>query len=469
MSKRKSIPLVLIVESEENEIQTITHALANEEAAFAPVGAQEKIKDAIEQASPQVIVLSVDELDSAQQSDLISFAKQCNPKAAIIVTSRNADPVKIVESMRLGAFDYLIKPLEPARLVSSVSQAISRQKLQTPPLSSDSSSASRTQLPNEFAPFVGESVLTLNALNKAAVYAQRSFPIFLQGETGTGKRLLSRLIHAASGRKGNYVSISLEGLDDDAFYREFYSVIPRCKSGTLYIADISKTSLRQQRLILQWFQEQKIYFPVNLNIPDLQIEDVRLICGSVTPLEELLPSGAFDQNLYYALTANSIRLSPLRENLEDIPVLLNHFLEVSAQKQEKRVPSYPKELVTLLKSYSFPGNALELSTLAENAMSYYEKGILSQQAFQEIIDVRRDKTPQMLPEYMSLSEALSKCEPLPLLKEARELYIQEVLRRTENNQSAAAKILGVTRQAVNSYLAVHTEANPDSGNKRYEK
>ena len=469
MSRRKSLPLILIVEPEENEVLTITHALAGEEAAFAAFDAQENIKDAIEQAPPQIIILSVDGIDSVRQSDIISFAKQINPDAIVIVTSQSADPVKIVESMRFGAFDYLVKPLEPARLVSSISQALSQLKSQTPQRSIDSVPTDRSQLSDAFAPFVGESVLTLSILKKASVYAHRTFPVFLQGETGTGKRLLSQLIHNASGRSGYYASISLEGLDDDAFYREFYGAIPRCKSGTLYIADVSKTTIRQQRLILQWFQEQKIYFPVNLNIPDLQIEDVRLICGAVTPLEELLQNGSFDQNLYYALTANSIRLSPLRENLEDLPVLLDYFLEVSAQKQGKRVPSYPKELVTLLKSYTFPGNVLELSTLAENAISYYEKGMLSQAAFQEIIDVRRGKTSQMLPEYMSLSEALSKCEPLPSIKEARELYIQEVLRRTECNQSAAAKILGVTRQAVNSYLSVHPEANPAKDDNNSEK
>lgn len=469
MSKRKSLPLILIVESEENEVMTITHALASEEAAFAAVDAKQNIKDVIKQTPPQIVILSSDGMDSAQQSDIISFAKQNNPNVIVIVTSQSADPVKIVESMRLGAFDYLVKPLEPARIVNSISQALGQLKSQEPPRRLDSVLTDRTELPDAFAPFVGESVLTLSVLKKASVYAQRAFPIFLQGEVGTGKRLMSRLIHNASGRIGDYVSFSLEGLDDDAFYREFYGAIPRCQSGTLYIADISKSTLRQQRLILQWFQEQKIHFPVNLNISDLQIEDVRLICGSVTPLEELLQNGAFDQNLYYALTANSIHISPLRENLEDLPVLLDYFLEVSAKKQGKRVPSYPKELVTLLKSYTFPGNALELSTQAENAMSYYEKGMLSQTAFQEIIDARRDKTPQMLPEYMNLSEALSKCEPLPSFKEARGLYIQEVLRRTDNNQSAAAKILGITRQAVNSYLSVHPEANPDSGNKISEK
>ena len=468
MSRRKSIPLILIIESEENEVLTITHALANEEAAFAAVDAQKNIKDAIEQAPPQIVIFSVDGINSDRQSEIISFAKQINPDVIVIVTSQSADPVKIVESMRSGAFDYLVKPYEPARLVNSISQALRQLKSLTPQRSISSVPTDRKQMSDAFAPFVGESILTLSILKKASVYSHRAFPVFLQGETGTGKRLLSRLIHNASGRTGDYVYISLEGLDDDAFYREFYGAILRCQSGTLYIADISKTTLRQQRLILQWFQEQKIYFPVNLNIPDLQINDVRLICGAVTPLEELLQSGAFDQNLYYALTANSIRLSPLRENLEDLPVLLDYFLEVSAKKQGKRVPSYPKELVTLLKSYSFPGNALELSTLAENAMSYYEKGMLSQSTFEEIIDARRDKTPQILPEYLSLSEALTKCEPLPSFKEARDLYIQEVLRRTENNQSAAAKILGITRQAVNSYLSVHPEANPSSDGKKSE-
>ncbi|MBR6436643.1 MAG: sigma-54-dependent Fis family transcriptional regulator, partial [Thermoguttaceae bacterium] len=383
----------------------------------------------------------------------------------VIVTSQSSDPVKIVESVKLGAFDYLTKPLEPARLVNSISMAIRQLKSQVPPRSIDSIPTDRTQLSDEFAPFVGESVLTLSNLKKASVYAKRSFPIFLQGETGTGKRLLSRLIHNASGKTGDYISISLEGLDEDAFYREFHGALNRCQSGTLYIADISQTTLRQQRLILKWFQDLKIQFPVSLNIADLQINDVRLICGSVSPLEELLQNGLFDLNFYYALTTNSIRLSPLRENQDDIPVLLDYFLEISAKKQGKRVPSYPKELITLLKSYSFPGNTLELATLAENAMSYYEKGMLSQASFQEIIDSRRVKTTQMLPEYMNLSEALKKCEPLPSFKEARALYIQEVLRRTENNQSAAAKILGITRQAVNNYLSIHPEVNPTNAPK----
>ena len=230
MSKRKSLPLILIVESEENEVLTITHALASEEAAFAAVDAQQNIKDVIKQTPPQIVILSSDGMDSAQQSDIISFAKQNNPNVIVIVTSQSADPVKIVESMRLGAFDYLVKPLEPARLVNSISQAIGLLKSQEPPRRLDSVLTDRAELPDAFAPFVGESVLTLSVLKKASVYAQRAFPIFLQGEVGTGKRLMSRLIHNASGRIGDYVSISLEGLDDDAFYREFYGAIPRCQS-----------------------------------------------------------------------------------------------------------------------------------------------------------------------------------------------------------------------------------------------
>ena len=465
MSRRKSLPLILIVESDENEVLTITHALANEEVAFASVNAQENLENVIEQGRPQIIILSLEEIKPTEQGDIIAFAKQCNPNVIVIVTSQSSDPVRIVESVKLGAFDYLTKPLEPARLVNSISMAIRQLKSQLPPRSIDAVPTDRSHLSDAFAPFIGESILTLSNLKKASVYAQRSFPIFLQGEAGTGKRLLSRLIHNASGRTGDYISISLEGLDDDAFYREFHGALNRCQSGTLYIANISQTSLRQQRLILKWFQEHRIQFPASLNIADLQINDVRLICGSVSPLEDLLQNGLFDQNLYFALTTNSIRLSPLRENQDDIPVLLDYFLEVSAQKQGKRVPSYPKELITLLKSYSFPGNALELATLAENAMSYYEKGMLSQTAFQEIIDDRRAKTTNVLPEFMRLPEALAKCEPLPSLREARVVYIQEALRRTENNQSAAAKILGITRQAVNNYLSIHPEVNPTNAPK----
>ena len=465
MSRRKSLPLILIVESDENEVLTITHALANEEAAFSAVSSKDNLKDVIEQGRPQIIILSLDEIRLTEQGNIIAFAKQCNPNVIVIVTSHSSDPVKIVESVKSGAFDYLTKPLEPTRLVNSISMAIRHLKSQAPARSIDSVPTDRTQLSDEFAPFVGESLLTLSILKKASVYAQRSFPIFLQGETGTGKRLLSRLIHNASGRTGDYISISLEGLDEDAFYREFHGALNRCQTGTLYIADISQTTLRQQRLILKWFQELRIQFPVSLNIADLQINDVRLICGSVSPLEDLLQNGLFDQNLYFALTTNSIRLSPLRENPDDIPVLLDYFLQVSAQKQGKRVPSYPKELITLLKSYSFPGNVLELAALAENAMSYYEKGMLSQTAFQEIIDDRRAKTTSVLPEFMRLPEALAKCEPLPSLREARVVYIQEALRRSENNQSAAAKILGITRQAVNNYLSIHPEVNPTNASK----
>ena len=111
MSKRKSLPLILVVESDENDVLTITHALANEEAAFSVVNAKDNLNNVIEQGRPQIIILSLDEIKLTDQSNIIAFAKQCNPNVIVIVTSQSSDPVKIVESVKFGAFDYLTKPL----------------------------------------------------------------------------------------------------------------------------------------------------------------------------------------------------------------------------------------------------------------------------------------------------------------------------------------------------------------------
>ena len=460
MSTPKLIPLILIADGNTNDLLAVTHALGNEEYSFSTVNNGAELKNVIAQLRPQVVVFSYENLGEITGQEILIQCADKYPETKFIVTSESDNSEQIVNCIKLGATDYLIKPLQQDKLISSVSSAVKLQNLETLQREMNGAPSSRLDLPREFDAYIGDSLLSLAFLKKASIFAKRSFPVLLIGENGIGKHLLSRLIHKASGRTGDYVSVSPQGLPDEEFYKEYYNAIRRCNNGTLYMEDVSRLPIHQQQLLIKWFQDQRIRFPYTMNLPDMPVADIRLIFGTTQPLEQLLQEKKFDEKLYYRLTTNSVSMVPLRENRNDIPVLLDYFLGVFSRKLGKPIPTYPKELVSLLKSYHFPGNVAELSAMVENALAFHDKRMLSTSSFSHVIETRRTKSQLSPNNSVTFRECLQLLEPFISMKEAKQLYVEEAMRRSDGNQSAAGKLLGVTRQAVNNYLTGRAKVEP---------
>ncbi len=445
-------PLVLIADGNSNDVVAITRILSNEGYCFASANSVEELQNGIVQLRPAVVIYCRDNMGDVACSDVIKNALDNYPEIKFIVASEDADPAKVVICIKLGAFDYVTKPFQANQLITSIANAVKLQESETIRREMSGIPSSRADLPPEFDPYVGESLLTLGFLKKASIFAKRDFPILLQGENGIGKQLLAKLIHQASKHPGNFASISFRGLTETEAYTELYNALRRCNSGTLYIYDASYMTIHQQHMIVKALQERRFSFPYSMNLPEVNLENTRLIFGTSRPLEPLLQENKLDEKLYYSLSTNSVLMVPLRENRNDIPVLLDHFLRYFSNKMGKPVPTYPKELISLLKSYHFPGNISEFISMVENALAFHEKRMLSTSAFAHAMETRRAKAASALPSSMSFQDLIRLVEPMPSLKRAKEIYVTEALRRCENNQSATGKLLGITRQAINNYI-----------------
>ena len=179
----------------------------------------------------------------------------------------------------------------------------------------------------------------------------------------------------------------------------------------------------------------------------------RVVVATNLDLQEQLASGRFRKDLFYRLRTHHIHVPPLRERMEDIPLLLDYFLEQSSQNLGKKTPAYPKELLILLQGYSFPGNVRELQAMIFDAVSRHQSGILSMETFRPCIS-RKHLTETAAGEKTALpSSVISFHDQLPTLKEIEDLLVNEAMRRAENNQSIAALTLGISRQALNKRLS----------------
>jgi DNA-binding NtrC family response regulator len=401
--------------------------------------------------------------------ELLPRLKERYPEVPVIVMTGRNEVEVAVECMRAGAFDYLVKPVEPARFVSSIRRALEVRSLQEEVNSLKEHFLSGTvRTPSAFAGIVTQSRKMLAAFQYVEVVAATRHPVLLTGETGTGKELVGRAIHSLSGCRGELVTVNVAGLDDAMFSDTLFGhrkgaytgadqaregLIARAAGGTLFLDEIGDLSESSQVKLLRLLEERK-YYPLGSDVP--KESDARIVCATHRSLDALLSPGRFRRDLYYRLSGHKVHLPPLRERKEDIPPLVDAFLAQAAEAEGKRIPTVPPELYTLLSAYDFPGNVRELRMLVFDAVLRHKGGVLSLESLRKAVGARE---PPAAGE--DASGAASPAGPpspfgglprLPTLKEAEGQLVAEALARARNNQGIAASLLGITRQALNKRL-----------------
>ncbi len=387
------------------------------------------------------------------------------PHVPVIVMTAANEIETAVECMKSGAFDYLVKPVEKSRFISSVKRA-----LEVCTLREEVSSLKRQlfadRLEHEEA---FKDIITCSKKMKAVfqyveVIAPSDHPVLITGETGVGKELIARAIHRISRRKGDFVGVNVAGLDDTMFSdtmfghkRGAYSgadtpregLISRAEDGTLFLDEIGDLSEASQIRMLRLLQERE-YYPLGSDIP--RRTNARIICATNRDIHKLMLEGRFRKDLYYRLYVHHIHVPPLRERLEDLPLLLNHFIKEASKGLKKRAPSYPPELVTLLRTYHFPGNVRELRAMVFDAVTRHRSGILSLESFKEMINRERIQAPTIPPHPQGGDLLQAIFGHFPTLKEAERYLVSEAMRLSKGNQRIAASLLGISRQALNKRL-----------------
>lgn len=377
----------------------------------------------------------------------------------IIVTGKN-EIEKAIKCIQLGAFGYYVKPIDDNQLITAVKKAVQFRELQKEnSILSARIKSTKLESPESFHEIVTNNEKMNAIFRYVEAIAETSKPVLIIGETGVGKELIARSIHNLSRRKGLFVTINASSLSDELFADTLFGhvkgsytgatgerkgLIERASGGTLFLDEIGDLSLDSQVKLLRLLQERE-YHPVGSDLP--KRSDARIIVATNRNLVEMQKDGKFRTDLYYRLKTHHIYIPPLRERIEDLPLLLDHFLEKAANELEKKKPTPPKELLTLLSCYHFPGNIRELEGMVYDSVSSHKTKKLSMTSFKNAIGEKSIPDSKC-----NLNPIISLSGQFPTIKEATDFLIEEALRRSNNNQTIAAGLLGITRQALNKRL-----------------
>jgi len=388
------------------------------------------------------------------------------PDVPVVIVTGADDVETAVKCMKQGALDYIVKPVEKSRLVSSVKRGIELRELHREnQLLKARVLSDRVSRPEAFADIVTLSPAMRAVFQYAEAVAPSPRPVLVTGETGVGKELVARALHVLSGRKGGFVPVNVAGLDDHVFADTLFGhkkgaftgamegrpgLLEQAASGTLFLDEIGDLSAVSQVKLLRLLQDGE-YLPLGSDVA--KRSDARILVATNQDLEAARNSGRFRKDLYYRLCGHHIHIPPLRDRPEDLAVLLDHFLGKAAESLGRKKPTPPDELTKLLAVYHFPGNVRELESMVYNAVSLHGSGKLSMEAFKaEIFKKQPDLAGAVEPKPDEAASQLVFPEQLPTLRQIEQLLVDEALRRSGGNQSIAASMLGITRQALNKRL-----------------
>ncbi|MEZ4765532.1 MAG: sigma-54 dependent transcriptional regulator [Calditrichia bacterium] len=387
------------------------------------------------------------------------------PNTTVIILTAINEVDLAVRCMKDGAFDYMIKPVDDVRLVTTIRKAIELRSVQFEnQMLKDYLLSDKLDDPDAFSEIITRNKTMRQIFQYAEAIARSPLPVLVTGETGVGKELIARAIHKVSKRHGEFVPVNVAGVDDNLFSDTLFGhkkgaftgadsdrkgLIEQASRGTIFLDEIGDLAMESQVKLLRLLQEGR-YYPIGSDTP--KPTDARVIVATNADLEKAQTTGKFRKDLFYRLQTHRVEVPPLRHSKEDIPMLVDFFLEKSSTILGKATPTPPRELYPLLETYHFPGNIRELESLIFDAVSRHKSHVLS-------IESIRDKIGHTIefaeenPDLVPVDHQIIFSEQLPTLKTAENMLINEAMRRADGNQVIAAQILGISRRALNNRLS----------------
>ena len=471
---------ILLVDDEENFLFSADHAL-NLAGINNIVQCQDSrdVMSMLSETEFSVVLLDL-LMPELSGLDLLPLILAGFPELPVTVVTGVNNVETAVECLKLGAYDYLLKPIDSVRLASTVRRGVEisglrrqNRRLKERLLSDE------LEQPEAFADIITQDRAMHVTFKYIESIAGTDLPVLITGETGVGKELIAAALHKLSGRTGEYVTVNIAGLNDQLFSDTLFGhrkgaytgadksrkgLIDRATNGTLFLDEIGDLHAESQVKLLRLLQD-KTYYPLGDDFA--RMSNARMVFATNRENEFLSNPETFRTDLYYRLQPHHIHLPPLRERLGDIPMLVGHFLASAAAQLEKKTPTAPSELLTLLGTYHFPGNIRELEGMLLDAVSQHTGGILSTSTFRQKIKeqstIPREGTSLKA---SGLTDELSARSVLPelkeALKEAEQEIISEALKRADGNQTIAARLLGISRQALHNRLSRLQSSSEDS-------
>ena len=334
--------------------------------------------------------------------ELVRCARQRDPQITILVFTAYPSVESAVESMKLGASDYLAKPFLPEDLLKVASRLLEARRLR------DENQLLERHLERDygFEEILGTSAGMQGVFETIRRVAEIEADVLIVGETGTGKELVARSIHKRSARKsGRFVPVDCGAIPEDLLESEFFGhergaftgahtrslgLLEFAHQGTFFLDEVGELSTRLQAKLLRVLQERKIRrVGGREEIP----VDVRVVAATSRNLTEEIKQGRFREDLYYRINVARIDLPPLRDRREDIPLLVEHFVERHAAEMGRQVTGADPEVVEVLSRYHWPGNVRELQNVLKRSLAMSRQSILSVEDLpDEIVAAAGDKS-----------------------------------------------------------------------------
>ena len=427
---------ILVVDDDLRMRQLINELLVNEGYTVSMSGDSREALMMLKEKKFDIVVTDL-KMPYVDGLDILSFTKEMNPETLVIMITAHGTVESAIEAIRKGAYDYIQKPFDPDHLVILVKRAIEHSELllENRRLSEEVRSFKEDE-------FIGSNRGVEEIKNLIEKVAPLDTTVLIQGETGTGKELIARLVHKKSLQAGNlFLPVNCGALSENLLESELFGhekgaftgalndkkgFFETATNGTVFLDEINTTSQAMQIKLLRVLQENTIMKVGSTKSVEV---NVRVIAASNLNLADEVAAGRFRKDLFYRLNVVVVTIPPLRDRREDIPTLAYHFLNKYALKFNKAVRTFSPGAMERLLAYSWPGNVRELENTIERAV---------------IMETGGEITEQLLPDEMSKEPA----DPfsyigLMKLEEMEKFLIQRTLRLLENQKTKAAEALGI--------------------------
>ena len=407
---------------------------------------------------PRVIILDI-KLPGMNGMEVLERVRSINSRVEIIMLSGYGETKQIVKAMKLGAADFISKPFDVEEVEIVIRSVLEKSELKK----EVRHLRSELQAKSEYENFVGDSPRILEIKSMIEQVADSELTVLIRGESGTGKEVVARALHRMSGRRdGSFVKVNCAALPKELLEAElfghekgaFTGAVKKkpgrfelASQGTIFLDEIGEMSPDLQAKLLQVLEHRE--FVRVGGVETIQV-DVRILCATHRDLETALAQGRLREDLFYRLNEITLFLPPLRERMEDIPLLVEYLLHKICEQYHREYRPFSRPNMELLQQHDWPGNIRELENLVKQIVVRNDEDIISRVVTQRA-QMQHVSTAEPLPAFQisDLETGLSLKEATQQIVEKTERdLIRSALNRTNWNRKRAAELLGISYRSL---------------------
>ncbi len=449
-----SAPRILIVDDEEHIRKILTIMLSKQGYETQTAAGGYEALQMLTRTAFDAVVTDI-RMSGLDGLELLARLKAQDPELPVVIITAFSSVETAIQAMKQGAYDYISKPFKEDEILLVLEKALERRQI----LAENRQLKAQIMEKYDFSNFIGRSTPMVRVFEVIAKVAETSSTVLISGESGTGKELAARSIHYNSPRKDRpFVAVNCGAIPANLLESEFFGYVKGAFSGadrpkkglfeeadggTLFLDEVSELPLDMQVKLLRALQEEEIR---RLGESSSRKVDLRVIAATNRNLQEEVAAGRFREDLFYRLNVIALRLPPLRDRSDDIPLLARHFVDKTVKRQGLTAKKISQEAVRALVQHPWPGNVRQLGNVIEQA------AVMSEGASITLADLPFGLPREVPPDGLSVVIPDDRLDLKSALKEVVEqterTIIQRTLDRTGQNRTRAAEILGISRRAL---------------------